>query len=106
VSPCATEPLLPPKDFAPQRFSVFRKASVVAFRAALARLTARFSFRDLPDFFVILCRGDLSDIIGPFLIWGLVGPDSLTLRPSVWRAPIAKRRGFERDAGVSPSLNP
>ncbi len=29
------------------------------------RLSARFSFNDLPDFFDIACRGDLSDIVGP-----------------------------------------
>ncbi len=31
----------------------------------LARLSARFSFRDLPDFLVIPCRGDLSLIMAP-----------------------------------------
>jgi hypothetical protein len=40
----------------------------------LACLAARFSFRDLPDFLVIVCKGDLSDIANP-LIWGLDGPD-------------------------------
>jgi hypothetical protein len=39
----------------------FNKAS-----AENACLAARFSFRDLPDFLVIVCRGDLSDIANPF----------------------------------------
>ena len=36
--------------------------------AALACLAARFSFRDFPDFFVIVCRGDLSVIAGPLVV--------------------------------------
>lgn len=43
-------------------------------------LSARFSFRDLPDFFVMLLRGDLSDIASP-LIGNLNGPGNATLRP-------------------------
>src|SRR5690606_1141123 len=39
--------------------------------AALARFSARFSLRDLPDFLDIVCRGDLSDIVGP----SIAGPD-------------------------------
>lgn len=39
--------------------------------SAFARLAARFSFKDLPDFLAMVCRGDLSDIAGP-LIWGPV----------------------------------
>jgi hypothetical protein len=62
------------KVFAPQGFLTFNKPSVEDARAALACLAARFSFRDLPDFLVIVCRGDLSDIANP-LIWGLDGPD-------------------------------
>jgi hypothetical protein len=46
----------------------------------LAFLAARFSLRDLPDFFVMVWRGDLSDITGPLHIGGLNGPDPLTLR--------------------------
>lgn len=42
-------------------------------------LSARFSFRDLPDFFVMLLRGDLSDIASP-LIGNLSGPGTATLR--------------------------
>ena len=37
-------------------------------RVALARLAARFSFRDFPDFLVMLCRGDLSAIVGPLIM--------------------------------------
>ena len=48
--------------------------------ADLACLSSRFSFKDFPDFLVMACRGDLSDIAGPFVSWGLVGPDSLTIR--------------------------
>jgi Family of unknown function (DUF6307) len=44
-------------------------------RAALACLSARFSFNDFPDFLVMVCRGDLSDITGPLHHGGLVGPD-------------------------------
>lgn len=39
-------------------------------RAALTRLSARLSFNDFPDFLLIACRGDLSDITGPFSSWG------------------------------------
>lgn len=37
----------------------------------LARFAARFSLRDLPDFLVMLCRGDLSAMRAP-LMWGPV----------------------------------
>ena len=40
----------------------------VVSRAALTRLSARLSFNDFPDFLLIACRGDLSDIIGPFIV--------------------------------------
>ena len=46
----------------PQRFLVCSKASVCEIWTAFVRFAARFSFRDLPDFLVIVCRGDLSDI--------------------------------------------
>ena len=46
----------------PQRFLVCSNASVCEIWAALVRFVARFSFSDLPDFLVIVCRGDLSDI--------------------------------------------
>jgi hypothetical protein len=52
-------------------------------RAALACLSARFSFNDFPDFLVMVCRGDLSDITGPLHHGGLVGPDSPTLPHNV-----------------------
>lgn len=35
--------------------------------SVLARFAARFSLRDLPDFLVMLCRGDLSDMTGPLV---------------------------------------
>ena len=57
------------KVVAAQRFLTCSKASVDEVRDTLACLAARFSFRDLPDFLVILCRGDLSDIARP-LMWG------------------------------------
>jgi hypothetical protein len=47
----------------PQCFLVCSNASVCETWAALLRFAARFSFRDLPDFLVIVCRGDLSDIL-------------------------------------------
>jgi hypothetical protein len=47
----------------PQRFLVCSNASVCEIWLALPRFAARFSFRDLPDFLVIVCRGDLSDIL-------------------------------------------
>ena len=48
--------------------------------AAFARLTARFSLSDLPDFLVILCRGDLSAMVGPFDVGAYSGPGFSTLR--------------------------
>ena len=46
-----------------QCFLVCSNASVCETWVALPRFAARFSFRDLPDFLVIVCRGDLSDIL-------------------------------------------
>ena len=55
--------------------------SVAASLAAdFAFLSARFSFKDFPDFLDIACRGDLSDTAGPLIYGGLVGPDSPTIR--------------------------
>jgi hypothetical protein len=48
---------------------MWSKASVCEIWAALTRFLARFSFRDAPDFLVMVCRGDLSDIAA-LLIWG------------------------------------
>src|SRR5512135_873472 len=68
------------RTVAPQRFLLWRTASVddAVSRAALTRLSARLSFRDFPDFLVIVCRGDLSDIAGP----SLVGAWSVPIDPS------------------------
>jgi hypothetical protein len=49
--------------------------------ADLAFLSARFSFKDFPDFLDIACRGDLSDTAGPLIYGGLVGPDSFDHTP-------------------------
>src|ERR1700726_4360418 len=54
-----------------QRFLSCNKASVAEARAAFACLSARFSFSDFPDFFVMDCRGDLSAIADPLIM----GPD-------------------------------
>src|SRR5580693_6301516 len=64
---------------ASQCFLKCSAASVVDECSALVRLSARFSLRDLPDFFFIVWRGDLSDIVAPSF-GGLVGPNPLTLR--------------------------
>jgi hypothetical protein len=45
------------------------------FDAALACFAVRFSFSDLPDFLVIVCRGDLSDITDPLFHGAWVVPD-------------------------------
>lgn len=58
-----------PKDVAPQFFLSWNRASVDAARRALfACLSARFSFKDFPDFLLIACRGDLSAITDPFIM--------------------------------------
>jgi hypothetical protein len=49
--------------------------------ADFAFLSARFSFKDFPDFLDIACRGDLSDTAGPLSYGGLVGPDSFDHTP-------------------------
>ena len=46
---------------------------------SLGGLTARFSFKDFPDFLLMACRGDLSDITGPLDHGGLIGPDTSIL---------------------------
>jgi hypothetical protein len=45
-----------------QCFLVCNKASACDVWVVLERFVARFSFRDFPDFLVMVCRGDLSDI--------------------------------------------
>ena len=42
--------------------------------AVLACLAARFSFSDFPDFLVMVCRGDLSDIAGPLIMGAWLVP--------------------------------
>jgi len=54
-----------PKCIVTQRFSPCTASIDAALAAALACLSARFSLSDLPDFLVIDCRGDLSDMSGP-----------------------------------------
>src|ERR1700741_63581 len=70
-----------------QLFLMWSKASVCEIWAALALFLARFSFRDAPDFLVMVFRGDLSDIAA-LLIWGpeLV-PVSPVYTPSTRVAP-------------------
>lgn len=51
------------EDPAPQDFLVCSEDSVGERWAALRRFAARFSFRDWPDFLVMVFRGDLSDTV-------------------------------------------
>ena len=60
-------------------------SEAVSLAADLACLSARFSFKDLPDFLDIACRGDLSDTAGPLIYGGLVGPDSFDHTPQNMR---------------------
>src|SRR5579875_2156240 len=60
-----------------QRCLKCSSASVFGWCAALARLSARFCLSVLPDFLVVVCRGDLSAIAAP-LTWG------------AWSAPILR----------------
>jgi hypothetical protein len=48
-----------------QRFLMCRTSVVDDERSDLARLSARFSFSDLPDFLAIVWRGDLSATLTP-----------------------------------------
>lgn len=48
--------------------------AAAARRADLTCLSARFSFNDFPDFLLIVCRGDLSDIAGPFVMGAWLVP--------------------------------
>jgi hypothetical protein len=56
-------------------------------RAALARYAARFSFTDFPDFLVIVCRGDLSDIAGPLIMASTLA-DACALAAAIDAGPI------------------
>jgi hypothetical protein len=60
-------------------------------RSALARLSARFCFSDLPDFLLIVFRGDLSAILTPGQLGGLDGPDASILRLAVGSAPRTRQ---------------
>ncbi len=83
-----------------QRFTGCRTDSVVCKGVSLARLTARFSLSDFPDFLAMCCRGDLSAMDGPLGIGGLIGPGFLTVRadtltcndvrPQRWQALICR----------------
>jgi hypothetical protein len=55
---------LPVRAVVSQRFWLC-STSVVDERSALARLSARFCLSDLPDFLLIVCRGDLSATLTP-----------------------------------------
>ena len=55
--------------------------SVLAWEASLAFFSARFSLMDLPDFFAIVWRGDLSDMVDS-VIGAQAAPLLLTLRCS------------------------
>jgi hypothetical protein len=72
------------KDVVLQRFLLGSNASVDAVpRAALACLTARFSFNDFADFLLMACRGDLSDIAGPLIMGAPLVPVLLVYRCSI-----------------------
>ena len=51
-------------------------AADAALAADLACLAARFSLRDFPDFLLMVCRGDLSDIAGPLMLGAWLVPIS------------------------------
>ena len=55
--------------------------SVCEVWSALVRFTARFSLSDLPDFLVMPCLGDLSDITAPLTLGACSGPDRASVRP-------------------------
>ena len=83
---------LPVKGVVRQRFLSLNNAwAAESFAADFSCFAARFSFKDLPDFLDMPCRGDLSDIAGPFDCGGLIGPDFLTL-PSRGATPPATSR--------------
>jgi hypothetical protein len=63
-----------------QRFFVDGRISILFFAFALARLSARFSLRDLPAFLDKCCRGDLSAMVAPWL--------------GAWLAPQARQYAF------------
>jgi hypothetical protein len=46
-----------------------------------ARLSARLSLSDLPDFLVIVLRGDLSDMAETHLLGNLNGPQTTNATP-------------------------
>ena len=69
----------------------------------MACLAARFSFRDFPDFLVMVCRGDLSDIAGALIMGVLVGPDSFDLTPlgpGLWAARCTGSRDIVMTSGL------
>ena len=75
--------------------------------AALACLAARFSFRDFPDFLVMVCRGDLSDIAGPLIMGAWLVPIPRPYPFLVWASGpqmVSSRRGYQVWSVVSPAL--
>lgn len=60
-------------------------------RSDLLRLSARFSLRDLPDFFDIAWRGDLSDIVRPPIAGLMVGPRLQDSTPEYATRRVASR---------------
>lgn len=78
--------------------------SVAASLAAdLACLSARFSFKDFPDFLDMACRGDLSDIAGPLFCGGLVGPDHQIIRHKMAVLPHRGGPGVYRESVGNPA---
>ena len=78
-------------------------------RSDLLRLSARFSLRDLPDFFDIAWRGDLSDIVRPPIAGLMVGPICRTLRRNMrrggWQAAYSETIRAGRAAVILMTLD-
>src|SRR5690348_17808650 len=81
----------------PQRFLECTNASSGRALAAFVRFAARFCFRDLADFLVMLCLGDLSDIAALCFLGACVGPCAVSVRPFVLS--ICMRPRLDPDRG-------